>query len=519
VAAPAIAGVFDADFWLTHIPRTCHVDRAIWHAAVSIGAVYEDYVKSGGGRLQGSRTTFVAQQFNAAVKYLVHVPRLPSSEARWRALVASTLFTHLCSLQGLYSQSAIHLSAAKSLLLEFTDDEANSSRPSNPPRQRADKQVSPAWPAHSPVSHEAVLPLVANLETNSQAIQTGSADVAPALLDYANNAWWFYTSPTRPTSSTICLHGRCAPTRVTTDELSRAGRAFGSLLKALMTLSHDSAGNVARLVLEARHGLLETLIGSQEPHARAFWELDAAVEMFLADISDDCGCRLPENFKNHTPSSWQKRQQQKKAIDALLLYRVACYNLLFDRPSTGFSASRRPPASEHSDSSTRVALNERVSHALDAAESILQKEDSYEKIDVIGFVPSLPTTMPLFMMAHTYSVDEALRRRVVAILRKYPRRGHQWDSRLAAGILEASIEEEPGSPTLVTKDTGHQKGEQPAYGGNAYEQSRAERATKQRQLPLATLKVYQISDTFTRACSASAVVRACADLMAGKPER
>src|SRR6478735_1630436 len=31
VTAPTIAGVFEAEFWLTYIPRACHLDSTIWH--------------------------------------------------------------------------------------------------------------------------------------------------------------------------------------------------------------------------------------------------------------------------------------------------------------------------------------------------------------------------------------------------------------------------------------------------------------------------------------------------------
>lgn len=499
IAAPAIAGASDVDFWLTHIPQACHFDRAVWHAVVSIGAAYEGYLGNRGNVGLGCPSaTFVPQQVNAALKHLLHAPSSPNPQAGWRALTASILFTHLCSIQGFYTQSTIHLAAAKKLLAEFTETDTE-----------VKNGVAFIRSTDNPVSYDTAFSLVSNLEVNSQAIQGGSANAVPKLLDKANSSWRYYTAPTQPVSSRICHHGRCVPSRATPLHMTRAAEAFDSLLKALIMLSHDCAVNVERLALEADRGLFETVIGNQEPHARAFYELSKALAIFSADTASRCRCILPDCSRGPNLASAERERQQKMAIDSLALCQLSCYTLLIRKPHSSFLSAPYLSRLGEGESAAEPLLKEHVSRALGLAESIMQNGPLGRSTGVDGFVPLVPTTLPLFTMAHTPGVDAALRQRVVAILRKYPRCGHQWDSRLAAAVVEAGMAKERELSTRIAHDL-ERKGRELSEGEYTLETRKRELEKGLRTLPVTADKVYKIGETFTRACSSSAIVRSWA---------
>ncbi|KAK0709396.1 hypothetical protein B0T26DRAFT_652335 [Lasiosphaeria miniovina] len=482
VTAPVIAGVFDADFWLTDIPRTCHLDPAIWHAAVSLGAVHESYIASQGAAQEP--TAFSLQQMNAVVRHLVHLPSSRTVlEERSRALTASVIFTYLYSIQGLYSQSGLHLGAAKNLIQEIEGRRKRESRSATAQLVGSNAALTPpeCFTRNAlPYTLKPLLSVVANLEVHSQAIQNGGVSVTPAIFGEADihTAWRYYTAPARISSSRLCQHGKCVPSRATPANLSRAGRAFESLLNALVTLSQQNSAEVARLVLKGEDALLSTLIRHQQPHSRAFRELDIAISVFARDTADECMCF---GLANPAPT-----QHQKKAIDALRLYHATCY----------------PPAHDSVDENAlhldpRAALAGHVARTLDIAESILGDESPPARADASNFTPTLPTTQPLFIMAHIHGLAPTLRRRVIELLRRYPRREGLYDSVFAAALAELSVEQERALAAQAGKgcDGGLEATSVP---------------------PLAS-KLYGAAVTFTGAHSARVMMQTWADWVADKP--
>lgn len=417
VTASEFAGVFDADFWLTDIPRTCHSDPAIWHAVVSLGAAHQGYLASRGSGRADSTSSFAVHQYNQAVKHLVHLPssRTPPEE-RWRALIASVLFTYLCSIQGLHSQSGVHLAAAKSLLRELQNSNPSQSKLN---ATRVNKSKVPEYLTASSVSYKAVLSIIASLELQSQALNNRNANEAPELLRDvdAYTAWRYYTAPNPTESSRICQHSRCVPSRATPENIARAGRAFQSLLDALILLSQrirpDKAGT-----LGGADKAIENPISQQQPYTRAFHELNTALNMFVSDSSGDCLCfGPPDQFSSST-------QHRNKAIDSLRVFRAVCHPLL-----------------DYLMGDSHTDLKAHAIQLLNMAESVFGNEARHERSGAREFFPSLSITQPVFVVAAT-GPTLALRRRAMALLRQYPRREGLWDSLFTAAFLEACLEHE-----------------------------------------------------------------------------
>ncbi|KAJ4211070.1 hypothetical protein NW759_012825 [Fusarium solani] len=408
VTASEFAGVFDADFWLTDIPRTCHSDPAIWHAVVSLGAAHQGYLASRGSARADPTSPFAVFQYNQAVKHLIHLPSSRTvPEERWRALIASVLFTYLCSIQGLHSQSGVHLSAAKSLLRELQNF---NSRQSKLDANQVTQSKVPEYLTASSVSYKAVLSIIANLELQSQALNNRRANEAPELLRDvdAYTAWRYYTAPNPTETSRICQHGRCVPSRATPGNIARAGRAFQSLLDALILLSQRIQPAKAG-TLEGADKAMENPTSQQQPYTRAFDELDTALNMFVSDSSGDCLCfGPPAQLSSST-------QHRNKAIDSLRVFRAVCRPLL-----------------DYLMGDSHANLKAHAIQLLDIADSVLRNEARHERSGATEFIPSLSITQPTL----------ALRRRAVTLLRQYPRRQGLWDSLFTAAFLETCLKHE-----------------------------------------------------------------------------
>ncbi|RSL85882.1 hypothetical protein CEP51_003101 [Fusarium floridanum] len=413
VTASEFAGVFDADFWLTDIPRTCHSDPAIWHAVVSLGAAHQGYLATRCSARADSTSPFAVYQYNQAVKHLVHLPSSRTvPEERWRALIASVLFTYLCSIQGLHSQSGVHLAAAKSLLREL--QHPNQLDATRPTQLKALEYLKT-----SSVSYKAVLSIIASLELQSQALNNRNANEAPELLSDtdAYTAWRYYTAPNPTESSRICQHGRCVPSRAIPENIARAGRAFQSLLDALILLSQHIQPEKAG-TLSADEATVNPT-SQQQPYARAFHDLDTALNGFVSDSSSDCLCfgPLPDRLSSST-------QHRNKAIDSLRVFREVCRPLL-----------------DYLMGDSHTNLKAHAIQLLDMADSVLGSEARHERSGATEFIPALSITQPVFVIAAN-GPTLALRRRAIALLRQYPRREGLWDSLFVAAVLEKCLEHE-----------------------------------------------------------------------------
>lgn len=467
VTAPAIAGAFEVDFWLTYIPRACHLDTVIWHAVVSLGAVHEASINNRDNTVHNG-STFALQQFNTAIDHLVR-PRVSGSlqEVKWRALTASVVFTYLCSYQGLHSEAQVHLHAAKNLiheLQEIKEKHNGPTSPNTPKRQEADLAPSPLNDA--PVPYDDLFSVVACLEITARLLDSGGSggESEPWSDASAYITWRTYCAPAIAASSKICKHGRCFPTRATAASLSHAGRGIKSLLNGLMRLSQRDAGDMARLLLQAEPRVLASLVRQQQPYIRAYQELGTAIDAFVTDTYAECTC-----FGSRvTPSP-----SQKKAVTVLRMYHATCYPLFLDSPtsymlsidtqqpqlaagqnSTNTMVDQRhhrlfcdqdnsnPPYAQVADTipssqDPAEALAMHFDQALILAESILQDPASRIRPDSSSdFIPTLPTITPLLIMAHVSGITTELRRRVIDLLRRYPQREVFLESTFVAALCE-----------------------------------------------------------------------------------
>ncbi|KAL1591916.1 hypothetical protein SLS60_011508 [Paraconiothyrium brasiliense] len=245
-----------------------------------------------------------------------------------------------------------------------------------------------------------------------------------------------------------------------------AGRAIKSLLYGLMALSQRDAGDVARLVLQAEHSVLASLIRRQQPYIRAYKELSTAIDTFVLDTFTECTCF----DSNDTPTS-----SQKKAVDRLRMYHATCFPLFLDSPTDdilsldtyhpllaaskgsarGLVYQRRrgrilhqddpnnsPPDSQYTQVTDSLpdpdqALVIHFEQALTLAEFILQDPISQTRTETASdFIPILPTITPLLIMAHISGITAELRRRVIDLLRRYPQQEVLLESGFAAALCE-----------------------------------------------------------------------------------
>ncbi|KAF4963134.1 hypothetical protein FSARC_8847 [Fusarium sarcochroum] len=433
VSTSALSVVFDDVFWRTDIPRTCHSDAAIWHAVVSLGAAHETFItkQSAPTTHRYSTTEFAVHQYNKAVRHLIHAPSsriLP--QEKWRAVIASVLFTYLCSIQGLHSQATIHLTAAKGLLDEL--HQSNKGLPGEP-----NSVKTPSFLRVSSVPYSTILCMVANLEIQSQALHSPEASKASRLFSNVQPyiAWRFYTAPT---GSNPCQHGRCSPSRATPAALLSAGRASQSLLDALIRLSQEDAPDYDRLIKNINSDKVEeSLEKHKQTCSRAFWELDKSISNFILDTE---GPRF------------SVFEQSKMAIDALRVFHGICTLLLYgntfnSEPSNPESRLRKPQADVISSIST----------ILDVAEQVLQKQKLLKSLEnSLSFIPKLSIAQPLFAVA-VNGPTLTLRRRAIELLKTYRRRDGLWDTGLISSVAKVLLDREISMVEEMNKREAAQK--------------------------------------------------------------
>ncbi len=461
VTAPSIAGVFDVDFWLTHIPQTCHIDIAIWHAIVGLGAVHENYLENPHDTAyKGPMETFALKQLNMAIGHLVRPANAVSvASEKWRALTVSIVFTYLCNLQGLYFQSGIHLAAANNLLEELHSAKVaqehidlDTTESMTPPVSGKTLQAK-FGPTSIP--YETLCSTIASLDINAKSLQSNAIHGAPAAFKDSVSylGWKYYRAPSLPGGSTVCRHGKAIPSRATTMNLNHAGRAMRSLVNQIISSNRQTTHDQARLVLGKDYSLLGTLIHYQEPFANSFREISRAIDMFIKDTSSRCTC-FHDTSLYVAPTS-----QQRRALAVLRLYHGVCYTMLLEKPhqvdltfamddmenilDTGAAPKNRQDGYLQLDPNPELAPLANFSRLLDLTESVLKEENARIRAnDSPNFTPILPTTIPLFIMAHIGWITIDLRLRIIGLLRQYPRRDLFMDSKFAAALIEFILNEE-----------------------------------------------------------------------------
>ena len=427
VAAPSLAGVFDVDFWLGEIPRACHADRAIWHAVVSLGAVYESFTSRVMSNVTENSQGFALRQFNLSIRCLTEGF---SHGDKWQALTASVIFACICSIQDLHQEARVHIKAGSRLLRELQEDESRSQKRQSVlrhPRKEQDPHQKPS--ATKPVSITPLHGIITRLELHVHTLAHGrdfDSDRTLVADDESFGVWRFYQSPQSSSGQSSLRTSSDIIQYATQGNLIRANRAAEALLNGIIIFSFLHTNEIGLVITKGDTRILRTLITLQEPLARCFSELNAALRLFESETNSV--------ISEHKPSP----PNSIKPILTLTLL------LAMIRP---FLLQDLGPQ----DQTRRRAANYKA--IVDLAERILQLDSDDTRI----FTSSLSTTQALYFVASS-GFPRCTRQRALDLLRRYPRREGLWDSELAAKLAELVMISETtiqtDTSTLPTRLTG-----------------------------------------------------------------
>ncbi|KAI9659114.1 MAG: hypothetical protein M1821_002074 [Bathelium mastoideum] len=403
--APAFAGVFHTDFWLHEVPRACHTDAAIWHAAVSLGAVDESYSVKGGVPpyvTSGIQVQFALQQFGFSIKHLIDPShRLLETTDKKIALAASILFTCICSIQGLQQQGFVHLRGGLKLLREI---EAGSSQ--------SEHVESETKLKHSPLSLTAMHSVLSSFNIQAEALLGGRVDPELLPLDKLDlyDAWRHYHPPESWSKTSAA----------SVQDMVRACQAVESLFNSMVVFLHKP-----EIFEAAISGDFETVSKQQLPYMRTLQSLTVALEIFE-------GC----------PSS-SYDESRRKAMTLFRMFYIVCRLLILPK-------ARQPGRLEYFDS--------QLEQVVDLAEDVLSNDSKAGSVMMsesatISLVPTpKPCTTLLLLIAAVISRSTATRARAIELMKNYPEREGLWDSLMAAE-LAVNILRAKGLPTTVAEET------------------------------------------------------------------
>ena len=479
ITAPSLSGVFDSDFWIGDLPRTCHADAAIWHAVVCLGAAYETYAASRQrGVAQGRRgdpdmARFAMRQFNLAINHLLHTTS--GIGEKWRALAASILFTCISSIQGSHAQARIHLKAGRKLLDELDVDALRQQMLIGPPRPSLteDTALQPPSPPSSssasssaPISVRSLRTIVTMLDLHARALSEGplSYDDFFATTSDPYNVWRYYQPPVSaaPSSSSSSKLGRFR--YATAENLVRANRAAESLLNGTLLTQAKYAEDIAGLTAagEKKSAKMRSLVILQASHRRCFDKLGVALRAFGRELEGGGGGGVVARVLAAPSVVDPVRLNLTKAFLTLKLYQSLTRLFLFQYVAMpGIACAGTTVPGFQGDMADMCRWNREI---VDMAEQVLRL--TYECNRGAGsggpgggasgvgggaggargagssaFIPTPSATQALSTVA-MLGVPQSERRRAIALLRAYPRREGLWDTAFAASLAELGMARE-----------------------------------------------------------------------------
>jgi hypothetical protein len=126
ITASELAGPFDFGFWTCDTLQYSHVDPALWHATIALGAMHHQLITDGSRSYcwypeTDSRFRFVILQFNKSIMNLMKILSKKELNEHDKIIVLTTcvLFTCLCSLQGRQNQAFMHIRNGIKLIREW----------------------------------------------------------------------------------------------------------------------------------------------------------------------------------------------------------------------------------------------------------------------------------------------------------------------------------------------------------------------------------------------------------------
>ncbi|KAF5025523.1 hypothetical protein F66182_2428 [Fusarium sp. NRRL 66182] len=389
VTGPALAGLFDTDFWCRELPKICVADPALWHAVVALGSVHE----ACGYKDQDPETkpqyALCLQQYSAAVSGLTESTSFRST-ARWRAVIASTIFTCIFVMQGLYKQAlTIHAAAGCSLIREIEAEE-DAHRPQPITRNQHDTLVS----THIDLSQ--VKTLLLDFEMLAQALKTGGycdpRNAASLARTDLFGYWRFYKSPNMSSES---------PKHLVNSFMTRARRAAESLQNGLGLWWQENRDDIHGLYgTDGVKACYDKLLARQVAQVRCYKELQ----------------RTLKKFQRH-PS------REDLAFELCILELVQSTSSLYllsdpERPDPVSRQAEMPLVA-----SRIIELSEKA---------LAWNSPSQERLSLS---PTPLTSGSLFLVAHI-GFSQSSRQRAVELLRR-PRLEGFWEPALSASLAEA----------------------------------------------------------------------------------
>lgn len=407
-AVQQIAGGFDYHFWALDVLKAAHIYPAIWHSCLAFAATYErvripDHTPAS-ARLKQESYVYALQHQNASIHEVVKLIGGPClSQLDKEALVlVNTLYAGLCSIDGELAESAGHFINALKFFSELqrpaggdgqsatlaimASSSSSSSSPSSVSASGSASSASPPPPAASSSSSSSLLspsPL-----SYSTASSTLLSQETYTKLHYTNRSSWGSMLPLRK------------QTRIHEDPPTQPFYSLqAAYLEFLVILSdlQDLSGYPSRY-----HGDLSP--GMREAYQKTLfdWELRYLTLKFSAKFSLD----------------------DQERMSALELW-LAVAKLVADGSLDPCSSVCSVP---------RFVIEEIIAAAENVLELQAHKIKQHADFSFFIFSPSLHRL--LFWVGHGYH-DSQMRRMIVAIMRRWPRREPFWDTRHMAAILEA----------------------------------------------------------------------------------
>ncbi|KAG6019875.1 hypothetical protein E4U41_003049 [Claviceps citrina] len=394
-AVQQMAGSFDYRFWALDVLRAAHVYPAIWHSCLAFAATYErlriPVQAADSARARHECYMYALQHQNASIQEVVRLVggtgRLSRLDKEALVLV-NTLYAGRCSIDGELAESARHFVNALKFFSELQRSTAG--------------DVPPA----------ATLDTVAASSSSSSSSSSSPAPPAPPS-----------PSPS-PSSSSLSSSTSSLISQETYTKLHYTNRSsWGSMLPLRkQTRIH------------------------QDPPTQPFLTLQAAYLEFLVILSDlqDLSGYPSRYHGNMSPAmreayrktlfDWESRYlafkftsefgaQEQERMSAMELW-LAVAKLVADGTLDPCANVCSVP---------QVVLEDIIAAAEAVLELQAQKIRQHADFSFFIFSPSLHRL--LFWVGHGYQ-DSQMRRMIVAIMRKWPRREPFWDTRHMAAILE-----------------------------------------------------------------------------------
>ncbi|KAF4469015.1 C6 zinc finger domain-containing [Fusarium albosuccineum] len=395
VTGPALAGCFDAGFWCRELPRICVTDPALWHAVVALGSIHEAFGSWDPETKPGH--FFALQQYNAAIQCL-RESRSPRYTDGWRTVTASTIFTCICVIQGLYKQALkVHVTAGCKLLRELEAEEG--AKHQQPLTRDAHDALS-----STPIDIRPVKNLLLHFEMIASSLATGGRADKRILagLNHCDTYgyWRFYKSPN--------ITPQC-PKHMLSSHMMRALRAVESLQNGFVIWWQDNRDDVTQLYSGSgvNKPYYDILLVRQAAYIRSYKELQKTIKKFKTQVSSS------------------ELAGFDMELSMLELGQATCYLFLMTDP-------------EEPDVAVRTAkMPARYERLIELCEKLLESRQLLRSPTTgkLALSPDMLTMNPLFFAAQG-SCSIATRKRAIELLRSRRLEG-LWETALNASIAEA----------------------------------------------------------------------------------